>query len=553
MTALRRLVALALATCLLALAACSAVPEQLRATIKDLPEQIKNSRKAVDEAEEAYAEKIKDGKYDFTREYTPEQMRTTRFATARSNLDEATAVYEGQVKPLEKDFKEEQLDALQTQVERVRSLIKDSDRNAKEPARWADYLVTVKNDRAKIVATANSSTAAINKVYDALKIDADKATKDFVAQQAKITEKMAPFIKLHDDSNVALETVQAENKKSAPFYPTMAEAADLIRVNEETINKTAPVLTADFRGLYVRETHTLIDIRVDSVLYLGRTSWNESVDGGEQDFEFPGIAVDTSTADYFAQFPADTVLATYNSGWGGGFKLTLSQGVDQAKWDALRLDPGQSWPSKYHGSSEIWMDALEDTYCHKLKVFKNGKPDASDRPKTGDDDACLKYNTQADIDNGIYWEEADELLAEAIGMDIYAKAYGDFADQAIESATPPGLVYVNDPAAGEWRTDSTGQSFWYYYGMYRFFDDLIGGPYPYYYRSEYDRWNRDYRRSGKPYYMPNSSGTPRFGGKSPQTQSRFPNSNYNKSGLRDATVRNSGPVSRSGGPGGGGK
>jgi len=553
-TALRRLVAFALAACLLALAACSAVPEQLRATIKELPEQIKNSRAAVDEAEKAYADQIKRSVYDFTRSYTPEQMRTTWFATARTNLDEATAVYDGQVKPLEKDFKIEQLNTLQTQVERVRSLIRDSERNAKEPSRWAGYLVSLKDNMTQSVTAADSTVGEINKTFDGLKVDADKAMKDFEPQQAKITEKMAPFIKLRDDSNAALETVWAESKKSAPFYPTLAEAADLIRVNKETIDKTAPVLAVDFRGLYVRETHTLIDIRVDSVLYLGRTSWNESVDGGEQDFEFPGIAVDASTADYFAQFPADTTLATYNSSiWGGDYKLTLKN-VDQGRWDALKLDPGQSWPqSGSHNSSEIWMDALEDTYCHKLKVFKNGKPDASDRPKTGDDDACLKYNTQADIDNGIYWEEADELLAEAIGMDIYAKAYGDFADQAIESATPPGLVYVNDPAAGEWRTDSTGQSFWYYYGMYRFFGDLIGGPYPYYYRGDYDHWNRDYRRSGKPYYMPNSSGTPRFGGKSPQTQSRFPDSNYNKSGLRNATVRNSGPVSRSGGPGGGGK
>lgn len=551
MNSAKRAAAAFVVACLLILAGCSAVPSQLQATIKELPTQIENGRKAVDDAEKAYGEQIKDPKYDFTRSYTPEQMRTSRFATARTNLDEAKAVFEGQVKPLEKDFKIEQLTALETQVNRVRDLIKLSETNAKEPIRWAGVVIYVRDNTPQALRDAESSVTYLNSAYEPLKAEADKAKADFPHQLAKLNEKLAPFTALVTEANAALNSAKAEAKNTSPNFAVVAEGCDKVATNAKAFQEGSTALSDALKGLYVRETHTLIDIRVDSTLFLGRTSWNECCDGGEIDFEFPGIPVDMATADYFAQFPADFTLATYNSGWGGGFTLKLNN-IEQAKWDALKLDPGQSWPQNVsHGSSEIWMDELEDIYCHKLKVLRNGKPDAFERPTV--DDACMRYSTQAEIDNGIYWVESDELLPEAIGMDIYSKAYGDFPEQAAEIAMPPGIGYVNDPSTGEWRTDSTGHSFWYYYGQYRFFNDMIGGPYPYYYRSQYDTWNRTYRYSGKPYYMPDASGTPRFGGKSPQTASRFPNSNYNKSGLGQATVRNSGPVSRSGGPGGGGK
>lgn len=549
----KRVVATVIAALLLILAGCSAVPDQLQATIKDLPNQIENSRKAVDDAEKAYGEQIKDPKYDFTRSYTPEQMRTTRFATARTNLDEAKAVFEGQVKPLEKDFKIEQLTTLETQVNRVRDLIKTAETNAKEPLHWAGVVIYVRDNTSQALRDTEDSVMHLNSAYESLKAEADKAKTDFPHQLAKINEKLVPFKALATEANAALNSAKTEAKNASPNFAVVAEGCDKATNNTGAFDEGSSALSDALKGLYVRETHTLIDIRVDSMLSLGRTSWNEAVDGGEVDFEFPGIPVEPEVADYFAQVPADTTLATYNSSWGGDFTLKLNN-VDQARWDALKLDPGQAWPqSGGHNSSEIWMDELEDTYCHKLKVFKNGKPDASGRPTSDLDDACVKYNTQAEINNGIYWEESDELLSEAIGMDIYSKSYGDFPEQASEAATPPGIGYVNDPTTGEWRTDSTGHSFWYFYGQYRFFNDIIAGPYPYYYRSQYDTWSRNYRYSGKPYYMPDANGTPRFGGKSPQAQSRFPNSNYTKQRLGDATVRNSGPVSRSGGPGGGGK
>ncbi len=547
----RRFVAAIVASLLLILAGCSSMPDQLRATIKDLPTQIENGRKAVDATQQSYGEQIKDVKYGFTAGYTPEQMHVDRFDAARVDLDQANTLYEKSVKPLYDKYKPEDQAKLEAAVGQVRDLIKQADTDAKDPSQWAETVVKVKDNPGGTVQTAATQAATLENSFAALNKDAEAAAKDFPHQKDKITEKIVPLRKLQETTVAAHTALQQESKAATPNYAVMAEQAKTVETATTQYAERSKTLGDELKGLYVRETHTLVDIRVDSTLYLTRTSWNENSDANtEIDYEFPPIKVDTDTADYFGQFPSDQVLATYRAKLFGGYDLEL-QGVDQAQWDELKLDPGQNWPDKYHNWSEIYMDELEDTYCHKIKVLRNGEPDASARPTS--DDACMQYNTPTEVANGIYWEEGDELLAEAIGMDIYAKAYGDFPEEAIEVATPPGISYVDDSSTGQWRTDSTGNSFWYYYGQYRFFNDIIGGPYPYYYRSEYNTWNRSYRHSGKPYYMPNSSGTPRFGGKSPLVAARFPNSNYNKSGLRDATVRNSGPVSRSGGPGGGGK
>jgi len=81
-----------------------------------------------------------------------------------------------------------------------------------------------------------------------------------------------------------------------------------------------------------------------------------------------------------------------------------------------------------------------------------------------------------------------------LNMTIWSKKDGIVSD-AVE---PPGYNYVGNRDYGEWRTNSSGQSFWAFYGQYRLFSDLMGGPV---YRRDYDSY-RTYRTRNKykPYY-----------------------------------------------------
>lgn len=81
-----------------------------------------------------------------------------------------------------------------------------------------------------------------------------------------------------------------------------------------------------------------------------------------------------------------------------------------------------------------------------------------------------------------------------LNMTIWSKKDGVASD----AVSPPGYRYVGDPDYGEWRTNSSGQSFWVFYGQYRLLSDLLGGPV---YDYEFDSYRKHRSRyKYKPYY-----------------------------------------------------
>ncbi len=96
-------------------------------------------------------------------------------------------------------------------------------------------------------------------------------------------------------------------------------------------------------------------------------------------------------------------------------------------------------------------------------------------------------------------EKMYEYYRPYLGMTIWSQKDG----KGEEIIAPPGYAFVGDSRYGEWRTDSSGKSFWHYYGQYRLFSDLLGfgGPI---YRNHY-RDYQSYRSSNRPYYGPNNA------------------------------------------------
>ena len=80
-----------------------------------------------------------------------------------------------------------------------------------------------------------------------------------------------------------------------------------------------------------------------------------------------------------------------------------------------------------------------------------------------------------------------------LGMTIYVKKDG----QETAQQEPPGYSYVGDSRYGRWSTDSSGRSFWEFYGQYAFLSHMLGGG-PIY-RTYYDSYHTTVR-SGRPYF-----------------------------------------------------
>lgn len=531
---------------LLLLVGCGGPPKELNEQVKALDAVIETSLTELGTAKSAYEDKIQQESFAFMRDYSPEERHADRFDQAQAKLDEAAKAKDERVKEIADNYSDERKAELETALADVNKLVEEAKALQSEPALWADTLVNAKENTEDTALTAASTATESEAQLAVLKRDTEQAKLSFEAQASAIDRKFQPFNDWQTASASALKTLQSEVERSTPNYATIAENAKTIEDIHASILTEGPKYQATIGELSTSETHTLLDIRVDSEVEISRTSWDNNSDyTTDADYDYPAVPVDAETANYFGAIAPNTLMAT--DGGFGGFQTEGS--IDRAQWDKLGIDPTKDYPSG-HNMAEFYMGGVDDTYCHKLLVLRNGEPDTSKRPDPTTD-PCSQYSTDAELAKGIYWASAEELQSDAIGMDIYSKGFGDFAEQASTVATPPGMAYVGDPNFGEWN-ENNGNSFWVFYGQYRLFSDLIGGPNPYHYRSEYNDWNRSYRYQGKPYYS-GSSDSPRYGASSPMTAARFPGSTYVKSGLGDATVRNAGPVARGGGPGGGGK
>lgn len=114
-----------------------------------------------------------------------------------------------------------------------------------------------------------------------------------------------------------------------------------------------------------------------------------------------------------------------------------------------------------------------------------------------------------------------------IGMVVATKDLGLYDFEAKKYTAPPGYRYVGDKKYGNWRRDSSGNSFWVFYGQYAFMRSLFWGP-SYYspiYQRNYNTYT-DYRRRGRTYYGRSATGTQRYGSDGTFTRGRYSSSSY---------------------------
>ncbi len=125
-------------------------------------------------------------------------------------------------------------------------------------------------------------------------------------------------------------------------------------------------------------------------------------------------------------------------------------------------------------------------YFHRYKVVYGEKIAGQD---------SLSYKTYTTD-----WEQVKkkefERYADFLGMTLVSKS----AEAGLnDTPQPPGYQYVGNTQYGQWRTDSSGNSFWEWYGRYAFFSHMFGMFNRPVYRGDYDDYRR-YRSDRRPYF-----------------------------------------------------
>jgi hypothetical protein len=185
---------------------------------------------------------------------------------------------------------------------------------------------------------------------------------------------------------------------------------------------------------------------------------------------------------FFILFLALILAATFLHGCGGR-RLP----IDIIKKD-LRDVPSYS----------INLEDMDETgtffksYYHKYRIVQGERAFTTDWMKVPED----------------YYQKNENFL----GMTLLSKKEGQYST----SVGPPGYNYVGDEQYGKWQRDSSGNSFWEFYGKYALLSHLLGGSRVY--RTDYNTY-RDYHRQGRPYYGRNKQ----YGTSGRLTKSQKPN------------------------------
>lgn len=98
------------------------------------------------------------------------------------------------------------------------------------------------------------------------------------------------------------------------------------------------------------------------------------------------------------------------------------------------------------------------------------------------------------------WEKVSESFYRQnqnyLGMSLISKTADGYVTQ---TPSPPGYQYVGNSRYGEWQNDSSGRSFWAFYGQYMFMSQMFNVFSRPMYRNDYNSYTQ-YRDSGRPYY-----------------------------------------------------
>lgn len=513
-----------------------------RKSAESIPEQIKAGTAYVQTKKGSFASSQKSAAWAFLKPYGEREKWQEGFVDAEKEISHANQVYANNIAPLLKKDDSKDVGRLAVEVKRATGALQSARNSANKPEQRASFLLKARAEAPQWVNKAQSETADTSALLASTRMRTEKAKLDYPEKTSDINNRFAGVQKIAQDGALSLQQAETELKSSDTNYANLGDATKNVSVKLEAMKAEAAKTVSKLDELYRSYEKTLVDMKIEYFVAIGRTSWDEASDWpSENDYVYTK-PVDEKVYGYFDALADGTEVATYQRGWSGS---STTPRVDRTMFDALNLNVEENWPSRSDDSAEFWVsDTTAKTY-HKYLITENGKRTETEWEAVSEDS---------------YWKHEEDL-----GMSLVTKPYGMYESEALTSATPPGFAYVGNPKYGRWENDpQTGERHWSFLEQYAMYHLLFGGN-NYYHYSDWNSWDR---RS--PYYgrdeQYGTSGAATYNGNSRYSRTSYAERNPGTvRGARTAetttggskaarsSVRDAGPIGRGRGPGGGGK
>ncbi len=514
---------------------CSGLSDRLVEKAEAARARIEREAEDVETRAEQFAAFAEDSDNAFLRTYSERERWAERFDEARKELVHARAVYADEIAPRLEANRPEDEEAVGEQLSRVRKGLDRVAELAREPAQRAAFLADARDRAPEIVSAGAAKLAEASPALRSLELEVARVSNDYAEKREDLAGRRAGLSQLESDARASQAIAEREAAGIAAGTADLAAFADagtaVVARSEEALAGDV-ALRARMKELYRSYSKTLLDMKEENIIQIGRTSWNESYDFPREAEVLFKVEVQEETLDYLERW-GDRRIASISSYFG---RSSMNVAIDRGVWDSLRIDPTTRFP-RGDNAAEFWVGESDSKYYHRY--------------------ALVEGDQSSQTDWEVVSEETYEDYYDDLGMDIVSKPYGSYEDEVLTEAAPAGMAYVGNPKYGRWETDNQGRRHWSWGQSFLFYYLAFGGRgRHYYYYTDWNRWNGGYR-GRRSWYGP-SGGAAVYGtyGSTTRNSSRYANSGFARGGgfaRADRSIRGAGPSGRGGGPGGGGK
>jgi hypothetical protein len=516
------------------IAGCGGLPSDLKKACKNVLGRIETGKASIDKNQEAYKKYIKKPELKKLKPAIVKENLKGVFKEAHEELARAGALYTTSLKPLLDQNKEELASKVLAELKRINTIILDAENKSKYPIKRVRHLNNVLSKIDSIHKTALSQSENIGKTVMELETGLlAQAKVDFPAKASKINTRFTPLTGMGRQSEIATKEMENEfrnhkNKNNAD-YSKFADSATLLDNNNRQIIVLKKEFSKEIESLSKSYTKILKDMKPIHSVVVKRESWNNNRDFGTPKTVTYARQISPEIFEFIEANTIETIAEIY-PGWSS---LKMKNHIGK-NFEKLKINPAEKWPQQYgHDSASFWFDSWGTKYFHKYTIVEGGEKNDTDWQPVSED---------------VY-----ENNLEYLGMAILTKPYGMFEDESDTKAAPPGMAFVGNPEYGKWEKNSSGGSFWSWYGKYALFSNLLFystmGPVRY---SSWNGYNTRYR-GRQPYFGKTAQGSAKYGTRGAYTKS---SPNFRKTsfaqmgGFKRGTpsVRGAGSSVRGGGP-----
>jgi len=340
----------------------------------------------------------------------------------------------------------------------------------------------------------------------------EDVVKRHAHKKADMEQRIAKLVDIQTAVKEAAITLERELAKPTPDLLAAVEANETSIDRFPEFERESGALVKRFRSLDRSFTRTLLDMKAAYAVTIGRSSWDETSDYGEEDYLYAPKEVTPEVAADLARTNGENI--------GGSYAMLAGINVNEA------MPPS-------HNASEFYIQDIEPRFYHRYLEVEGTERRDTDWILVDEDDFADHVNNQ--------------------GMEIYSKPYGVYEDEAITIGSPMGYAFVGNPHYGRW--GGPGNSLWFWAPRYASYNRLYDGNHQYR-RDDWELW-RSNLRAGRPWYgRRREDEEERYGSGGRFTRVYIGDSYWQRTGRIsrwDVSFRNLGPEYRGGGPGGGGK